>query len=334
MCGIILLFGNIKNIYKELIKSLRLLENRGYDSIGICSIKNKQFLYDKFIKTSNITPVNYLLDIKLENKYKNLKLFIGHTRWATHGIKSVRNAHPHFDYKNKFALIHNGIINNYIEIKNYLLSKNVVFTSDTDTEVIVNLISYNYHELFYSETNFNKRIEKSIQCSLNTLKGTFGVCLINLYDENSIYVFKNGSPITFFYNDKQLIIASEQNILQAFTNFYFECKNDKLYRFKINKIGNVISNIDINHKNIIKYEIEKCIMNDTPEPYKYWTMKEIFDIPFYYKLSLNNGARLYNNEIKLGGLFKFKNQIISKKNIIFLGCGSSLNAALYVSKNI
>ena len=207
-----------------------------------------------------------------------------------------------------------------------------MFTSDTDTEIIVNLISYNYHEIFKLEKNKTQRIEKAIQSSLKTLKGTFGICLLNLYDPKSIYIFKNGSPITFFYNNKQLIAASEQNILQKFTNFYYECNNNRIYRFNLNNKDHILSNIDKNDKYTNKYEIEKCNIHYTPKPYQHWTLKEIYDIPFYYKLSLNNGGRIYNNEIKLGGLSKFKTQIISKKNIIFLACGSSLNAALYVSK--
>ena len=315
MCGIILFYGKITNIYKELIKSLKLLENRGYDSVGISSIKNNLFLIDKFIKLDQHTPIKYFENKDLEKKYENLDLFIGHTRWATHGIKSVLNAHPHVDYKNKFALVPNGIIDNYSQIKKYLLNKNVYFRSDTDSEVIVNLISYNYHEVFQSEKNNSIRIEKSIQSCIKTIKGTYGICLINLYEKNNIYVFKNGSPITFYYDKKQLIVASEQNILQNYTNFYYQCKNDKLYKFSKDHLGHLISNTTNKEEN--KQLIEKVLIQETPEPYKYWTLKEIYEIPKYFRLSLNNGARIFNKSIKLGGLENYKKVILSKKILIF-----------------
>ena len=160
MCGIIGFIGfNPSN--KFIINGLLQLQNRGYDSAGICTLSiNNEFLIYKYASTTNVNAMNLLK----EKKYNNDTIGIGHTRWATHGAKTDINSHPHMDMSNQISLVHNGIIENFNELKNDLISKNYTFKSQTDTEVIVNLLAY--------ENTLVNRFEDAIRNTINKLEGT------------------------------------------------------------------------------------------------------------------------------------------------------------------
>jgi glucosamine--fructose-6-phosphate aminotransferase (isomerizing) len=146
MCGIFGILTKLKNhnIYKIIIDGLIQLQNRGYDSSGICVLNNGKFDIHKYASTNQISSIDKLLSLNLDN---NFSTGIGHNRWATHGGKTDINAHPHISNDKRFTLVHNGIIENYIELKNLLAKNGYTFYSQTDTEIIVNLISYHYKEL-------------------------------------------------------------------------------------------------------------------------------------------------------------------------------------------
>ena len=172
MCGIVAFLGYEEGIQK-LYEGLLILQNRGYDSAGISSILDNHFLVHKYASTVKETAFE-LLRPHLE-EHSQSRNIIGHSRFSCSGMASDRNSHPHTDFWNKFTLIHNGIIENYISIKNELLEKGIKFRSDTDTEVIVNLIGY-----YYSTTN---EIENAISMAIKRLEGTWGL-VIQVLKEN------------------------------------------------------------------------------------------------------------------------------------------------------
>jgi len=331
MCGItaILSRNNKNNIITLLIESLKQLENRGYDSVGI-SIhkslnKNNNELLNLKHASSNFLDFENKLDY-LKNNPIPIITGIGHTRWATHGSISENNCHPHISNSGLFHLVHNGIIENYEEIKKKLIKEEYIFNSDTDSEVIVNLIDYNY-----KKTN---DIIKSIQKSILKLEGTYGVALLFKLDPNIIYVFRNGSPMLVGENNDYIMATSE---LSGFA------KQMKNYIVLEPKDICILTPTGINFSEKVVYsenKISDLNYSLTPDPYTHWTLKEINEQNETLNRSLNYGARIQNNEIKLGGIdflknfFKNKNtlfnNVISYKenynNIILCGCGSSFYA--------
>ena len=336
MCGIfgILTTNNSQNIYEIIINGLIQLQNRGYDSSGIClldtinqTINHTNFIINKYASTSTESSIDKLIKTKPDfDSLNNIQLGIGHNRWATHGGKTDTNAHPHLSNDNKFALVHNGIIENYQDLKNFLINNGYTFYSQTDTEVIVNLISYHYNQL----NSTNGAIKKTI----NELQGTYGIIIINKDEPNNVYAVRNGSPLLIGYNEEYAIITSEQSGFCNMVNTYITLNNDDICLISkdntITKNNNKI-NVDTSNQytkkkvNILKYEL-------TPDPFKHWTIKEIYEQPNTIYNSINRGGRIMNNsQVKLGGLEQNIDKLKNINNIILLGCGTSYHAGLYGS---
>jgi glucosamine--fructose-6-phosphate aminotransferase (isomerizing) len=331
MCGI---FGIISinkiNIYKYILDGLIQLQNRGYDSSGIGIINNINsnnhvFEIIKKATNNNMNSIEYLSNYNNINNINNNYVGIGHNRWATHGGKTDYNSHPHISNDKKILLVHNGIIENYIELKKMLLDNNYTFYSDTDTEVIVNLISF-----FYKNNN----IIHSINETIKLLRGTYGLIILSIDNPDNIYCIRQGSPILIGYNDDVAIITSEQSGFCKLVNNYIVIDNNDLC--VISNINNTI-NINTNSEYKLK-DIKLGNYELSPYPYKHWTLKEIFEQPYSINSSLNFGGRIKNDyEVKLGGVENYTELLIDIEHIIFLGCGTSYHAGLYATsifKNI
>tara|TARA_B100001758_G_C18414096_1_gene618071 strand:- start:2227 stop:4110 length:1884 start_codon:yes stop_codon:yes gene_type:complete len=324
MCGISLFLSkNNNNIIPMIIKSINLIQNRGYDSIGIAylDILNKKFIVKKKVNTYNEDCIKSTINLLKDNNI-NTNLAFAHTRWATHGSKTLENAHPHISFNNKIIIVHNGVINNYIDIKNMLIKNGYKFNGETDSEVIANLIEFNF---------LNNNIEKAICDSCNMLDGTYSLIISTDDDIDNIWVVRKGSPLLLANTDNLLIVTSEIGGFAGYTNNYIVINNNNL--FKINKSGYIIVNNTNNNTPLLKtidtndksYDSELSLNG-----YSYWIEKEIMEQTETINRAFNNGGRISNNMIKLGGLVNVypllnKNKINS---ILILGCGSSYYAAL------
>ena len=197
MCGIIGVIGTNKT-YNIILEGLKQLQNRGYDSAGLC-LYNNIFNLHKFI-SDDLKAIDKMENINDENVYN---IGIGHTRWATHGGITVDNCHPHISKDGNICVIHNGIIENYKDIKNFLINEGFVFYSETDTEVICNLISY---------YNRNNNILTSIKKSVNLFTGTWGLVILKK-DDDKMYFTRKGSPLLVGINkdENYAIITSEKS---------------------------------------------------------------------------------------------------------------------------
>ena len=320
MCGIfgILKLKNLKNIFNDIIDGLIQLQNRGYDSSGVCLLNKKEgFLLKKYASDSIKSSIDKLKE-NFINSDDEINIGIGHNRWATHGPKNDINAHPHISNNKKFILVHNGIIENYMKLKEKLIKNNYYFYSQTDTEVIVNLLQYNYDKC--------NDIYQSLSITVSELTGTYGLIILCLDYPNKLFCIRNGSPILIGKNDDTCIITSEQSGFSNKINSYFTLKNDDICTLEIsdNLIKLKSSNSYINKKiNISNTEL-------TPDPYPFWTLKEINEQPSKILNSINIGGRILDNtSVKLGGLDKNRFYLKDISNIILLGCGTSYNSCMY-----
>jgi glucosamine--fructose-6-phosphate aminotransferase (isomerizing) len=321
MCGI---FGivlnnnnNNENIYKLIIDGLAQLQNRGYDSSGFSVIKNNLIEINKYASTNEENALQKLEKLNLQQDAP-IKIGIGHNRWATHGVKNDANAHPHLSNDKNFVLVHNGIIENYYELKQLLIEKGYIFYSQTDTEVIVNLIQYNYSLL--------KNVFESIKKTIIELRGTYGLLIQCTYEENKLFCVRNGSPLLIGQNEDRIIIASEQSGFCNMVSNYITLNNDDLCVVEIDDNRLLVNTTNTYIKKLITLLDSEL----TPHPYEHWTIKEIYDQPNVVLNTINKGGRIKNDcEVKLGGLEKHVNSLKGVKNLILLGCGTSYFAGLY-----
>lgn len=316
MCGIIAYLSENQEAIQYLINGLIILQNRGYDSSGICTLdKNNQLITTKYASTDKESAIKMLE--KNNDIHKNHNIGIAHTRWATHGPKTDYNAHPHIDCKNRISLVHNGIIENYKELKKMLLENNFTFSSDTDSEVIANLISY-YLDKYDILEALNK--------TMNKLQGTWGLAILYNQDPNHLYICKNGSPLLVAYDDNFVIVASESSAFSQHTNKYIVLRDNEIIKLGANSKDQLI---DYEYKTIENVEDIKL----TPDPYPHWMLKEIFEQPETALRSTNMGGRILDNyNVKLGGLMNHKNDLIKIKNLLIVASGTSYHAGLLGAK--
>jgi glutamine---fructose-6-phosphate transaminase (isomerizing) len=310
MCGIIGFIGN-DNCFDYIFNGLYQLQNRGYDSAGIMSIQDNKFFIKKLVLNNNNKGINEFK--KYKNEFKS-NIGVGHTRWATHGIINNINTHPHLNNKEDIAIVHNGVIDNYLELKLFL--KDYKFKSDTDTEVIANLL------------DLNKDISniETIKKTINMLEGTFSLIISFLDEPNNLYITKISSPLLLSYNDDFALISSEEGGFNGIIKNYIRLDDNDI--FKIEKKNKIIISSNLNKK--LKF-IKNNDNNDdlSYKPYNNWTEKEIFKQSESMIKCLNNGKRILNDEeVILGGLNQFKDKLKEIDNLIMLGCGSSYYASL------
>lgn len=317
MCGIIGYLGK-EPCVDYILSGLKLLQNRGYDSAGISTILDGKLITNKFASTNTNDSLQQLEKQITENPVET-NVAIGHTRWATHGRKTNANAHPHHDDANRIALVHNGIIENFEELKRDLVGKGYTFRSQTDTEVVAVLIGK------YLDEGFN--VEKAIEQAISELSGTWALVIVHKDYPNKIWATRNGSPLLLGMDEEFIMVASEHIAFGNYIKKYIVIENHDI--IEITKEGGSIQY----NKNIQRYAIKEKATNNIdalPLKNKHWMLKEIMEQPDSINRAINNGGRIENNvSVKLGGLDTCKPRLLDADHLIILGCGTSYNAGLW-----
>ncbi len=318
MCGIVgIIATETRSIYPLILNSLRQLQNRGYDSSGIGLLRNGCIDIHKFSSTDEESSIDKLGSDPRLLRYPDNCVGIGHNRWATHGKKTDINAHPHFSQNKDFAIVHNGIIENYQQLKTKMLSYGYKFYSQTDTEVIASLLEY-----YYNEVN---DVFHAISHMIKDIEGTYGLIIIHSNKPDSIYAVRNGSPLLIGMSEDIAYITSEQSGFCGAVDNYISLNEDDIIEIQRDDYS-----LTINTKQIYEEKKVQPIYKEvTPAPYPHWTIKEIYEQENTVLQSLNNKGRIKNaSEVKLGGLEQFTGDLLNIDNIILLGCGTSYHSGL------
>ena len=312
MCGIVGYIGE-QNCIPLLIEGLKRLEYRGYDSAGIGFIDG------------NKEPIN----IKVKGKVADLEaafngnghvatLGIGHTRWATHGIPNQINAHPHSNKEGTLLLIHNGIIENFGVLKKALMKDGYEFYTETDTEVLVNLIDKNVKE--------RGDLFQGVRFALNEVEGTYGICAFHKDYPNQIIAAKNGSPLVIGIGDNENFIASDVNALIAHTSKVVYLEDHEMA--VVTKDGFKAKTIfDEKIKKEIQ-EVKLTLEEISKGGYEHFMLKEIMEQPESLRNSLRGRLLEEDGISKLGGLSGYIDRIALSRRIIITACGTSWHAGL------
>ena len=299
MCGIVGYKGNNNNAIKVVIEGLENLEYRGYDSAGIAYLKDNKINIEK--EAGRIKN----LKNKLNPKDKS-NLAIGHTRWATHGIPTRTNAHPH--QVGKFTMVHNGIIENYLTLKEELLKNNYTFKSDTDTEIACAYLDYLYKQ--------EKDILKSLQSLQKVIKGSYAFGIICEDDKDHLYALRSSSPLIIALGKNENYIASDVPAILKYTNKYIILENYEIAKISNNNI--TIYNKELQEVNKTINTYEGTYESSIKGAYEHFMLKEINEEPDTFEKTIN--SCLENN---------FKDIDLKKyTNIHIVACGSAYHAGL------
>lgn len=314
MCGIVGYIGP-KDAYPILIKGLQRLEYRGYDSAGVALLDDGNLhLYKKKGKVSD-------LEGEAEGKNQSGHLGIGHTRWATHGPPSDNNSHPHVSNNGEIALIHNGIIENYSALKEALIDRGFKFYSDTDTEVLVNLI-----EDVKSQDNVS--LEDAVRIALNQVVGAYAICVFELDNPSEIVTAKMGSPLVIGLGDQEYFVASDATPFLEYTKKVVYLEDGEMATVNLEKGLKVRTIID--NKDIDPYiqQLQLDLASIEKGGYEHFMLKEIYEQPKAIFDTFRGRLLPDQNMIKMGGLFEYKDRFLNADRIIIVGCGTSWHAGL------
>ena len=312
MCGIVGYIGG-RQAYPIIIKGLKRLEYRGYDSSGVALYDSGLNIYKKKGKVSD-------LEAFCEGKNTNSNIGIGHTRWATHGVPNDVNAHPHYSQNKDITIIHNGIIENYDSIKKALSKLGHQFESDTDTEVLVHLIE----EIKIQE---NIDLFEAVRLALNEVVGAYAIGVISVDNPDEIIVAKKGSPLVIGINEGEYFIASDASPIIEYTKEVVYLEDGEIARLcvgqelELKTIDNVVKTPYIQ-------ELEMSLESIEKGGYEHFMLKEIFEQPKSIADSFRGRLKLDTAEVKLGGIADYENKIINANKIIIIACGTSWHAGL------
>ncbi|MDD3078945.1 MAG: glutamine--fructose-6-phosphate transaminase (isomerizing) [Paludibacter sp.] len=313
MCGIIGYIGK-RQAYPILIKGLQRLEYRGYDSAGIALLDNDLLnVYKAKGKVSDLVRFAEQQDV-------NGTIGIAHTRWATHGEPNQINAHPHCSQSEELAIIHNGIIENYAVLKESLIKHGYTFQSQTDTEVLVQLIDY------VKKSN-NVDLTKAVQLALNQVVGAYAIAVIEKGNPDVIVAARKGSPLVVGIGDGEFFLASDATPIVEYTNKVVYIGDEEIVTLKrgedikIKTIADVVKTPEIQRLELTLSQLEKG-------GYPHFMLKEIFEQPKTLSDSMRGRLNLEEKEIKLSGFIDNKEKFLNAKRIIITACGTSWHAGL------
>src|SRR6056297_1482575 len=311
MCGIVGYIGD-KQAYPILINGLKRLEYRGYDSAGIALLNKTVNIYKKQGKVADLE--NHVSKDDISGN-----IGIGHTRWATHGEPNDINAHPHISMNGHFILIHNGIIENYGRLKEKLIDRGYTFKTETDTEVLANLIEY-----IYLKGQVNAEI--AVRLALSKVVGAYGLAIICNEEPDKLIAARKGSPLVIGVGEGEYFIASDATPIVEHTKSVIYLNDDDvailgqdgltLKTLKNDKLTPKVQKIDL--------EIGAIEKNG----FDHFMLKEIFEQPRSILDTFRGRISLDKNEIHLGGLYHVMPKLVEAKRIIIIGCGTSWHAGM------
>ncbi|MBX2828422.1 MAG: glutamine--fructose-6-phosphate transaminase (isomerizing) [Flavobacteriaceae bacterium] len=315
MCGIVGYIGE-REAYPIILNGLKRLEYRGYDSAGVA-------LYDgTHIQVSKTKGKVLDLEARVDSEISTSgKLGIGHTRWATHGVPNDINSHPHYSNSGDLVIIHNGIIENYAAIKQELLNRGYTFTSDTDTEVLVNLIE----EI---KKQHNVKLGKAVQIALNQVVGAYAIALFDRNKPNEIVVAKLGSPLAIGIGDDEFFVASDATPFIEFTNNAIYLEDEEMAIISKKKGVKVRKIKDDSLVDPYIHELKLNLEQIEKGGYDHFMLKEINEQPTVIKDTYRGRLLADRGIIKLGGLEDHIQKFLNADRIIIVACGTSWHAGL------
>lgn len=312
MCGIVGYIGD-KNVYPILIQGLQRLEYRGYDSAGLAIYNDSLNVFKCKGRVSDLEKF-------VETKDTSGQIGIGHTRWATHGEPNDTNAHPHTSMNGEFVLVHNGIIENYAELKADLLKKGYSFQTATDTEVLVNLIEY-----FYLNVD-DATADIAVRMALSKVVGAFGIAVICKSEKTQLIAARKGSPLVIGIGKGEYFIASDATPIINYTDSVIYLNdNDVAILTKDSLTLKTVENDPVAFR-ITK--VDMTIGDLEKGEFEHFMLKEIFEQPKTIEDTFRGRISPDRKEIVLGGLLDVFPKILQAKRIIIIGCGTSWHAAL------
>ncbi len=313
MCGIVAYIG-AKDAYPILINGLYRLEYRGYDSSGVALLNKGLNVYKTKGKVSE-------LDNFVETKDTNGNIGIAHTRWATHGEPNQVNAHPHYSMNKRIALIHNGIIENYATLKEELKGRGYIFQSDTDTEVLANLIE----DVMEHE---KVSLQKAVLTALNQVIGAYALVIISEEEPDTLIAARKGSPLVVgIGDDDDFFVASDATPIIEYTKNVVYLNDEEI---AILKRGDSLKVKTISDKDKTPY-VQKLEMNlNALEKggFEHFMLKEIYEQPTSIRDSMRGRLNARKGTVSLGGISDYEQKIVNADRIIMIACGTSWHACL------
>lgn len=314
MCGIVGYLGK-RDAYPILISGLKRLEYRGYDSAGVALVSDDRSL-NVFKTKGKVSD----LESYCEDKDVSGVVGIAHTRWATHGEPSSQNAHPHYSSSRNLAIIHNGIIENYAEIKKKLIEKGVQFRSDTDTEVLVQLIEYIKEKKHIS-------LLSAVQVALHQVIGAYAIAILDKNDPDQIIAARKQSPLVIGIGEGEFFLGSDASPIIEYTDqvVYLEDGNIAVMRkgedLEVVSILNKKQELEVKTVDVNLGQIEKG-------GYPHFMLKEIFEQPECLTNCMRGRINVEANRVTLSAVIDFRCQLLNAKRILIVACGTSWHAGL------
>jgi glucosamine--fructose-6-phosphate aminotransferase (isomerizing) len=323
MCGIVAYVGK-KNAQSLLLEGLKRLEYRGYDSAGIC------IGHEKALHTRRAVGRISVLESALEQSSAHLPpghIGMAHTRWATHGAPTECNAHPHMDDNNKIALVHNGIIENYATLKQFLQEKGHQFSSQTDTEVLAMLIAHFYRAGDAgTAADRPSALAKAVQAALHEARGTYGIAVMAADEPDTLVVARRGSPLIVGIGNGEYIVASDAAAIVEHTTQVVYLNDNEMAVIRPNGFRTMtIDDVPVTPEiKEAEFKLEQMELGK----YDHFMLKEIMEQPTSIENCLRGRVDLHEGRVVLGGLSNYARDLVRARRVIITGCGTAWHAGL------